>query len=269
MGKKIFLDAVICHKHQTLKEWQEENPVLEDGELSFVSDGKDDRWIKVGDGKTSWNNLPYNMGAGTEGDNGNVNVDQTYSPESENAQSGKAVAQALANVGGGYTKILSGEVTQENVDNAGENGLTVVSFGNANVSFAPYDEILICIDTPATSEINPATTPLYIAFSQGQNFSLADGDVFLRAQGTSAWAGLIENTKNKIRVKGNFKEDTFLYGEVFKNGHATSLGYAGTSNGWTSIATSFVKNKKKYVHITTANQSYKFQTGTTVTVYGR
>ena len=33
----------------------------------------------------------------------NLPIDQTYKPESENAQSGKAVAQAVANLGGGKT----------------------------------------------------------------------------------------------------------------------------------------------------------------------
>ena len=112
MGKKIYLDSVICHKHQTLKEWQEENPVLEDGEVSFVNDGKNGNWVKVGDGETSWNDLPYNMGAGTEGDNGNVNVDQTYNPESENAQSGKAVAEAMNTVGEKWVELVNVTLTE-------------------------------------------------------------------------------------------------------------------------------------------------------------
>ncbi len=33
-------------------------------------------------------------------------IDQTYSPESENAQSGKAVAQAVANAGGGQYELI-------------------------------------------------------------------------------------------------------------------------------------------------------------------
>ena len=52
------------------------------------------------------------------GGGGNINVDQTYNPESENAQSGKAVAEAITNAIGGVNAalnlIIGGE---ENADN--------------------------------------------------------------------------------------------------------------------------------------------------------
>ena len=45
---------------------------------------------------------PLNPNAFSGGGNSqNIVIDQTYNPESENAQSGKAVAEAIANIGGG------------------------------------------------------------------------------------------------------------------------------------------------------------------------
>lgn len=47
----------------------------------------------------------------------NLPIDQTYSPESENAQSGKAVAQAVANFGGGETFVTIANITLEEAVN--------------------------------------------------------------------------------------------------------------------------------------------------------
>lgn len=61
--------------------WTAVNPVLRAGEEGYETDtGK----RKVGDGTSAWNELPYT-------------VDQAYDPTSENAQSGKAVAEAINN----------------------------------------------------------------------------------------------------------------------------------------------------------------------------
>lgn len=164
---KIFIeDFIFQPARKTLAEWQSENPVLRDGEFGVVSDGTETEWLKVGDGATAWNSLPYKKGPkgeqgiqgatgpkgdtgpqgpqgqtgpqgiqgekgdkgdtgpqgpqgkkgdtgsqgeqgpqgpkgdtgpqGPKGDPGTVeNIDQTYNPESANAQSGIAVAQAV------------------------------------------------------------------------------------------------------------------------------------------------------------------------------
>lgn len=63
--------------------WTAVNPVLRAGEEGYETDtGK----RKVGDGTTEWNNLKYDSGI----------VDQIYAPDSENAQSGKAVSEAIS-----------------------------------------------------------------------------------------------------------------------------------------------------------------------------
>ena len=125
---KIFIeDFIFQPARKTLAEWQSENPILRDGEFGVVSDGTETEWLKVGDGVTAWNSLPYKKGPqgiqgekgdkgdtgpqgpqgeqgpkgdtgpqGPKGDPGTVeNIDQTYNPESANAQSGVAVEQAI------------------------------------------------------------------------------------------------------------------------------------------------------------------------------
>lgn len=43
-------------RRASLKEWQEQNPILEDGVIGYVTN---DNSAKIGDGVTSWNNLPW------------------------------------------------------------------------------------------------------------------------------------------------------------------------------------------------------------------
>lgn len=99
---KIYLENFHCQpRRDTSARLQANNPVLCDGEMGVVTDGTDTEWLKVGDGVTPWNQLPYKKGPkgdkGNKGDKGERGepaiTDQTYSATSENAQSGKAVAE--------------------------------------------------------------------------------------------------------------------------------------------------------------------------------
>ena len=49
----------------TYSEWQEENPVLLEGEVAIELDAYRNR-IKIGDGITPWNSLPYFLDAREE-----------------------------------------------------------------------------------------------------------------------------------------------------------------------------------------------------------
>ena len=98
---KIYGDARFLPRHDTLENWQRKNPILLEAEPSYVIDGEDGKKIKFGDGVTPWNDLPYLSSNINNG--GDITVDQTYSPTSKNAQSGKAVAEAVAKSGGGTT----------------------------------------------------------------------------------------------------------------------------------------------------------------------
>ncbi|MDO4608861.1 MAG: hypothetical protein Q4B40_06690 [Clostridia bacterium] len=84
MKKRIQANARFVYKSKTAAEWQAENPILLNGEIGFVSDAYEINFLKVGDGKTAWNDLPYKNA-----------IDQDYDPQSERAQSGRAVFEAL------------------------------------------------------------------------------------------------------------------------------------------------------------------------------
>ena len=93
-----------------------------------MRNGADGEWLKIGDGVTAWNDLPYKKGPrgemghqgaqgpkgdkgdkGEKGDDADVVIDQTYNPESENAQSGVAVKEAI----GTWEKIVDITTTEE------------------------------------------------------------------------------------------------------------------------------------------------------------
>lgn len=48
--EKVFI------RRASLSEWQQENPILEDGVIGYVTD---DNSAKIGDGTTAWNDLPW------------------------------------------------------------------------------------------------------------------------------------------------------------------------------------------------------------------
>lgn len=121
MADKIYLNSRFGYREDTLANWQEADPILERGEIAFVRDGSDGEFVKIGDGSTPWALLPYaplpkgEKGAqgetgpkgeqgiqgekGEKGDPGtdgkDAVIDQIFNPESENAQSGVAVAEAI------------------------------------------------------------------------------------------------------------------------------------------------------------------------------
>lgn len=106
MGNKIYLKSTFGYREDTLKNWQSENPVLERGEISFVRDGENGKFVKIGDGHRSWNQLDFaTLPKGEKGDKGDRGTDavtdQAYNPTSPNAQSGIAIAGALANLSSG------------------------------------------------------------------------------------------------------------------------------------------------------------------------
>ena len=100
MSTKIYANARFAFREDTLENWMANNPVLEKGEPAIVRDGENGEWLKIGDGVTAFNNLPWKKGPkgdkGNKGDSGkDAIVELSYNPLSENAQSGKAVAEAL------------------------------------------------------------------------------------------------------------------------------------------------------------------------------
>lgn len=71
---KIYLKGAFCYREDTLENWITHNPVLEKGEVSLISEAVSDEWLKIGDGKTQWVDLPWKIGPrgpqGVKGDKG-------------------------------------------------------------------------------------------------------------------------------------------------------------------------------------------------------
>lgn len=113
---RILANARFKTRSDTGVNWEKANPVLLAGEPGVVTDGSESEKIKFGDGMTPWNELGWWKGPqgdpGIQGPKGDIGpqgiqgekgeagkdaiTDQTYNPESENAQSGKAVAEAIS-----------------------------------------------------------------------------------------------------------------------------------------------------------------------------
>ena len=75
---KIFGDARIAFRSDTLENWQKENPVLLSGEFSVVTDGTETERVKIGDGIHNWKGLPWWKGPegkqGPQGEKGEQGV---------------------------------------------------------------------------------------------------------------------------------------------------------------------------------------------------
>lgn len=66
---KIYMEKLHFQpKRKTLAQWQKGNPVLCEGEAGAVTDGTETEWLKIGDGVTAWNDLPFKKGP--KGDRG-------------------------------------------------------------------------------------------------------------------------------------------------------------------------------------------------------
>lgn len=73
MSDKIYARARFAYNNKPLNWWKSVNPILEDGELGFVSDATDTQWMKIGNGTDNWNTLPWKIGPkGDKGDKGDA-----------------------------------------------------------------------------------------------------------------------------------------------------------------------------------------------------
>lgn len=59
MSNIIYANARFAYNNKPLSWWQENNPVLANGEPGIVSDAINGEWLKIGDGVTAWNDLPW------------------------------------------------------------------------------------------------------------------------------------------------------------------------------------------------------------------
>ena len=60
---RIFVKDFKCqYRSGKANEWNDINPVLGKGEVGLVTDAKDEKWLKIGDGITPWKKLDFKNG---------------------------------------------------------------------------------------------------------------------------------------------------------------------------------------------------------------
>ncbi|MBR7070920.1 MAG: hypothetical protein IKI29_01980 [Clostridia bacterium] len=59
---KLYLNGTFAFRRDTAVNWQQQNPVLQSGEIGIVTDGSETEWLKIGDGETAWNALSFKKG---------------------------------------------------------------------------------------------------------------------------------------------------------------------------------------------------------------
>lgn len=57
MSIKTFKNVILQIVHDTIENFNNNNPILKDGEMGYVSGGDEINTIKFGDGKTNWKTL--------------------------------------------------------------------------------------------------------------------------------------------------------------------------------------------------------------------
>ncbi len=102
MKEAIHLDARYAFREDSLANWRANNPILESGEPSIVENPENEwEWLKIGDGITPWNNLPYRVGPkglqGEKGDKGDIGI---QGPQGEKGDKGDTGAQGPQGIKG-------------------------------------------------------------------------------------------------------------------------------------------------------------------------
>ncbi len=167
------------------------------------------------------------------------------------------------------------EITAEDIAAAGDEGITVITIGSEDVDLSKYNDILFRIHVPDSSALNSANGAMVITATPDNKAVLSGDRYLLLKKGSSSISTVsyyLYNRKNYHIVKTQWADDTFLYGEVIRNGYGDSYGYTGAQNGWAIIYDGFAKSKTHYFHISaniSANGDFKFPAGTYVEVYGR
>ena len=86
---KIYLNGQIAYREDVLSNWEAKNPVLERGEPAIIRDGINGRWLKIGDGVTAFNDLPYKLGPkGDKGDQGEQGIQGIQGIQGEKGETG-------------------------------------------------------------------------------------------------------------------------------------------------------------------------------------
>ena len=137
MANVIKAKAKFITRRNTLAGWEADNPILACGEFGVVKDATDRaKRLKLGDGVTPWNELEWYGGA-----------EQSFDPESENAQSGKAVAEALQYIEIKNENIKDGSINVQKLEGITYNPLTNLISGSVTNKAVAYDGTFSDSDT--------------------------------------------------------------------------------------------------------------------------
>lgn len=345
---KIFVENFIFQpKRKTASEWKSENPILRDGEFGVVTDGSDGEWLKVGNGSTAWNSLPYKKGPkgdrGPQGEKGNTgaqgpqglkgdkgekgdtgeqgiqgiqgiqgekgdkgddgytpqkgvdyftpediaelnipSVDQTYTPESENAQSGKAVAEAV------LPKLDKPEIAPQvgdilKVTSVNEDGTFATEW--AEVEAGSSNEWELLADITTEREVSTILATVAKDFSEAiivfnTNNPLVIGSV---GGGANYLRYTYDNRQISFCFLGNSSETTYfnttvhlahigdyLYIISFKNCEKQMNDlWAGFQNGINCIQKIPYTKTFSVENSATMTEGTRYPVGTTFKIYGR
>lgn len=88
--QKLYVAARFAFWEETIEWWEEHNPILEDGEPSFVRNPRvESEWFKTGDGVTPWVDLPWKKGPpGARGEKGETGAQGPRGERGEKGETG-------------------------------------------------------------------------------------------------------------------------------------------------------------------------------------
>lgn len=99
----LLMRGVFGYREDTYQNWIDKNPVLMKGEPSIVGDAKNENWLKIGDGKTHWRDLPFLKGPkgekgdkgeqGIQGEKGDIGMTGPKGEQGEKGEKGDAADQ--------------------------------------------------------------------------------------------------------------------------------------------------------------------------------
>ena len=120
---------------------------------------------------------------------------------------------------------------------------------------------------PVSNTINTANSRLAIRATVNAGDSLAPDDtILLKGNGAGESINLLYNKSQYLSATLDFIGNKFVQGICVKNLYG-SYTYGTSAYGWTNSPINMAD--KKYLHIRSNDNKFKFPVGTTVEVYGR
>ncbi len=172
-----------------------------------------------------------------------------------------------------YTKITELEITEEDITNAGEDGITAVFVGEEDENiFLPYKDFALHVLLPKSSDINSGGKPVVFG---------STGKLGVTGYSEPTICYFFRTTHTTCLLKYDIQGDYILEVEQISDdvGHAIFTLDSNSAPSWGGVTYSAVTsfnsfnvksyNANKYMFICSYNGDFKFPAGTKVTVYGK